>query len=209
MHVLANLSGVPVFGLLIDVGALVSLFAGTLGCVTAAARVLLLMAHHGLAHRRSARPTFAMKPPATRSSSLASPLCFPWPCSRRAERVDWMCTAGWVRWPPTGSLWLTRLVCVRAAALLTPKGRFSAERRDYSRPGLRCHAVGTGGKSLSCAGRKLRKAALHLPGVPRGSTVVVLSARAQRRKGRNDLRKTKAVPPHRVAPPAATRCRAQ
>jgi amino acid transporter len=50
MHVLANLSGVPVFGLLIDVGALVSLFAGTLGCVTAAARVLMLMAHHGLAH---------------------------------------------------------------------------------------------------------------------------------------------------------------
>jgi amino acid transporter len=50
MHVLADLSGVPVFGLLIDVGALVSLFAGTLACVTAAARVLLLMAHHGLAH---------------------------------------------------------------------------------------------------------------------------------------------------------------
>ena len=51
MHVLADLSGVPVFGLLIDVGALISLFAGTLGCVTAAARVLLLMAHHGLAHQ--------------------------------------------------------------------------------------------------------------------------------------------------------------
>ena len=50
MHVLANLSGVPVFGLLIDLGALVSLFVGTLGCITAAARVLLLMAHHGLAH---------------------------------------------------------------------------------------------------------------------------------------------------------------
>jgi amino acid transporter len=51
MHVLADLSGVPVFGLLIDVGALVSLFAGTLACITAAARVLLLMAHHGLAHQ--------------------------------------------------------------------------------------------------------------------------------------------------------------
>jgi amino acid transporter len=35
---------------LIDIGALVSLFAGTLACITAAARVLLLMAHHGLAH---------------------------------------------------------------------------------------------------------------------------------------------------------------
>ena len=42
--------GVPVLGLLIDIGALVSLFAGTLACITAAARVLLLMAHNGLAH---------------------------------------------------------------------------------------------------------------------------------------------------------------
>jgi amino acid transporter len=39
-----------VLGLLIDIGALVSLFAGTLACITAAARVLLLMAHNGLAH---------------------------------------------------------------------------------------------------------------------------------------------------------------
>jgi amino acid transporter len=52
MYVLARVGGVPIFGLLIDVGALVSLFAGTLACVTAAARVLLLMAHNGLAHHR-------------------------------------------------------------------------------------------------------------------------------------------------------------
>jgi len=50
MHVLASVGGVPVFGLLIDIGALISMFAGTLACITAAARVLLLMAHHGLAH---------------------------------------------------------------------------------------------------------------------------------------------------------------
>ena len=50
MHVLAAVGGVPLFGLLIDIGALVSLFAGTLACITAAARVLLLMAHNGLAH---------------------------------------------------------------------------------------------------------------------------------------------------------------
>ncbi len=51
MHVLAELSGVPIFGLLIDVGAIISLFAGTLACITAAARVLMLMAHRGLAHQ--------------------------------------------------------------------------------------------------------------------------------------------------------------
>jgi amino acid transporter len=50
MHVVARVSGAPVLGLLIDIGALISLFACTLGCITAAARVLLLMAHNGLAH---------------------------------------------------------------------------------------------------------------------------------------------------------------
>jgi amino acid transporter len=50
MHVLARISGAPVLAWIIDLGALVSLFAGTLACITAAARVLLLMAHHGLAH---------------------------------------------------------------------------------------------------------------------------------------------------------------
>jgi amino acid transporter len=50
MHVLAEVAGRPFLGLLIDIGALVSLFAGTLACITAAARVLLLMAHNGLAH---------------------------------------------------------------------------------------------------------------------------------------------------------------
>jgi amino acid transporter len=50
MHVVARVGGVPVLGLLIDMGALVSMFAGTLACITAAARVLLLMAHNGLAH---------------------------------------------------------------------------------------------------------------------------------------------------------------
>ncbi len=50
MYVLAQISGMPVLGLLIDIGALVSLFAGTLACITAAARVLLRMAQDGLAH---------------------------------------------------------------------------------------------------------------------------------------------------------------
>ena len=50
MHVLARVAGVPVLGLLIDIGALVSMFAGTLACITAAARVLMRMAHDGLAH---------------------------------------------------------------------------------------------------------------------------------------------------------------
>ncbi len=50
MRVLAQIGGIPILGLLIDIGALVSMFAGTLACITAAARVLLLMSHNGLAH---------------------------------------------------------------------------------------------------------------------------------------------------------------
>jgi len=50
MRVLADVGGVGILGLMIDIGALVSLFACTLACVTAAARVLLLMAHGGLTH---------------------------------------------------------------------------------------------------------------------------------------------------------------
>jgi amino acid transporter len=67
MHVLAGVAHVPVLGILIDVGAAVSLFAGTLGCITAAARVLLLMAHNDLVHgafrtthARNETPTFAI-----------------------------------------------------------------------------------------------------------------------------------------------------
>ena len=50
MRAVADVAGVGIFGLLIDLGALVSLFACTLACITAAARVLLLMAHGGLTH---------------------------------------------------------------------------------------------------------------------------------------------------------------
>src|SRR6202171_2619857 len=47
MYVLAQVGSVPVLGLLIDIGALVSMFAGTLACITAAARVLMLLGHPG------------------------------------------------------------------------------------------------------------------------------------------------------------------
>jgi len=67
MYVLARIGGVPVLGLLIDIGALVSLLAGTLACITAAARVLLRMAHDGLAHEilqtthlRNRTPSYAV-----------------------------------------------------------------------------------------------------------------------------------------------------
>ncbi len=48
MHVLAGLVALPSFGVIIDAGAMISMFGCLLACITAAARILLLMAHNGL-----------------------------------------------------------------------------------------------------------------------------------------------------------------
>jgi amino acid transporter len=52
---LSALAHLPVFGPLIDMGAFISMFACTLACITAAARVLLKMAHDGLVHAHLGR----------------------------------------------------------------------------------------------------------------------------------------------------------
>ena len=64
---LSALAHLPVFGPLIDIGAFVSMFACTLACITAAARVLLKMAHDGLvpthlgrAHAKNETPHLAV-----------------------------------------------------------------------------------------------------------------------------------------------------
>ena len=193
MHVLADLSGVPVFGLLIDVGALVSLFAGTLACITAAARVLLLMAHHGLAHPVAALDPRSQRNPQPRGHGHGPRR----PASRggaRGARSQWIGCVRLARF--AGHLRVHRGLRVglcRSAALLTPARSLPTQRSDYPRTGLRCHAVGAGGQSLSCARRELRKVALHLPGVFGGGIVVVLAewpqgAADERRRLRLSLR---------------------
>jgi amino acid transporter len=52
---LSTLAHLPIFGPLIDTGAFVSMFACTLACITAAARVLLKMAQDGLVHAHLGR----------------------------------------------------------------------------------------------------------------------------------------------------------
>jgi amino acid transporter len=51
MGVLSTAAGIGQLGPVIDICAMISMFACTLACVTAAARVLLLMARNGIAHR--------------------------------------------------------------------------------------------------------------------------------------------------------------
>jgi amino acid transporter len=75
MRYLSQQAGVRVAGPVIDTGVLVSMFAATLACVIAAARVLMLMAHHGLAHARLAK-THAEKETPGAASILAGALAF-------------------------------------------------------------------------------------------------------------------------------------
>src|SRR6202034_3001208 len=79
MSVLSTAAGIPRLGPLIDICAMISMFACTLACVTAAARVLLLMAHNGLAHRslskthhRNETPHFAVL--ATGAATMLLPI---------------------------------------------------------------------------------------------------------------------------------------
>ena len=51
LSALSTVAGVGKLGPFIDICAMVSMFACTLACVTAAARVLLLMAHNGIVPR--------------------------------------------------------------------------------------------------------------------------------------------------------------
>ncbi|MGA3088390.1 MAG: APC family permease [Terriglobales bacterium] len=124
MHLLAQVGGVPVLGLLIDLGALVSLFAGTLACITAAARVLLLMAHDGLAHD-SLRATHAKNQTPSRAvviTGAAALLPVAILAARGASGLD---VYGWLGSLATyGFIVAYALVCVALPRYLRDHGVF-------------------------------------------------------------------------------------
>jgi amino acid transporter len=68
-------AGIPALGPIIDLGVLISMFAATLACVIAASRVLLLMAHNGLAHKRLTATNATHETPAL-AGFLAAVLAF-------------------------------------------------------------------------------------------------------------------------------------
>jgi amino acid transporter len=125
MYLLARVGGVPVLGLLIDIGALVSLFAGTLACITAAARVLMLMAHNGLAHN-SLRNTHARNQTPSRAvviTGLAALLPVAVLAARGASGLD---VYGWLGSLATyGFIVAYALVCVALPRYLRSHGAFS------------------------------------------------------------------------------------
>jgi amino acid transporter len=84
LSVLATQAGLPFVGRVIDLGVLVSMFAATLACVIAGARVLMLMAHHGLAPRAMGRTHAAHDTPGL--AGLATGLLAVIPAAILADR---------------------------------------------------------------------------------------------------------------------------
>jgi amino acid transporter len=124
MRVLAAVAGVPVLGLLIDIGALVSLFAGTLACITAAARVLLLMSHNGLAHRSLGTTHVVNKTPgrAIVVTGLAALLPVAVLAARGASGLD---VYGWMGSLATYGFIVTyALVCIALPRYVRDRGVF-------------------------------------------------------------------------------------
>jgi amino acid transporter len=139
MRVLARVAGVPVLGLLIDIGALVSLFAGTLACITAAARVLLLMSHNGLAHGslRSTHIRNQTPGPAIVVTGLAALLPVAILAERGANGLD---VYGWMGSLPTyGFIVAYALVCIALPRHLRDHGMFRQGAQII--PGLACGAM--------------------------------------------------------------------
>jgi amino acid transporter len=124
MHVLAGVSRVPVLGLLIDIGALVSMFAGTLACITAAARVLLLMAHNGLAHD-SLRNTHATNQTPSRAVVITGIAALLPVAVLAARGVSGLDVYGWMGSLATyGFIVAYALVCVALPRYLRDHGVF-------------------------------------------------------------------------------------
>jgi len=123
MQTLAEVAGAPVLGTLINVGVLVSLFACTLACVTAAARVLLLMAHNGLAHGtlRNTHRRHETPGPAIVVTGIAAGLPVVVLAARGASGLD---VYGWMGSLATYGFIVTyALVCVALPRYLRGHGR--------------------------------------------------------------------------------------
>ena len=173
MHVIAAVGGVPLFGLLIDIGAMVSMFAGTLACITAAARVLLLMAHNGLAHgslrtthARNETPSYAVV-----VTGIAAVLPVAVLAARGASGLD---VYGWLGSLATyGFIVAYALVCIALPRYLRNHGAYSPAAQIHFLAREPRHAAGARRQSLSRPRRPIRQAAVHLSGISGCRTVVV------------------------------------
>jgi amino acid transporter len=132
MQTLAVVAGAPILGTLINIGVLVSLFACTLACVTAASRVLLLMAHNGLAHGtlRNTHERHETPSPAIAVTGVAAGLPVVVLAARGASGLD---VYGWMGSLATYGFIVTyALVCIALPRYLRGHGRVRLTTRILS-----------------------------------------------------------------------------
>jgi len=124
MHVLARVGGVPAFGTLVDIGALISMFAGTLACITAAARVLLLMSHNGLVHG-SLRATHLRKETPVRTVLVTGTATLVPVAILAARKASGLDVYGWMGSLATYGFIVTyALVCLAVPRYLSDHGAY-------------------------------------------------------------------------------------
>jgi amino acid transporter len=174
MHVLASVGGIPVLGFLIDLGALFALFAGILACLTAAARVLLLMAHNGLTHG-SMRATHARNETPTGAIIATGLAAFLPVFFLAAKGTSGLDVYGWL-----GSLAVYGfvvsygLVCFALPGYLRDHhGIENAATKTIPMDRVCSHGLRANRESLSGARRRVWQAALHLSCLFGGGSLVV------------------------------------
>jgi amino acid transporter len=122
---LSTQAGVPWLGPIIDAGVLVSMFAATLACVIAASRVLLLMAHEGLASKRLTATSVQHETPAA-AGILAAILAFLPPAALALRGTSGADIYGWMGTLAVyGFLTAYGLVAVALAAHLKRSNRLT------------------------------------------------------------------------------------
>ena len=162
MHVLANQAALPVLGLIIDAGAMISMFACLLACITAAARILLLMAHNGLVpmrlcrtHHRNETPHLAVLITAV---VVGIPVLILITLGYSGTDIY-----GWLgSFAVYGFITIYGLTCIALPLKLKRQGALSMTSSGRRYPGGRFDGHGPGGNSLSGSCSALFLAALSL-----------------------------------------------
>lgn len=154
LHTLANAASAGALGTLlgtvVDVGAMMSMFACVLACITAASRVLMLMAHRGLAHRRLSETHARNETPhwavlVTAAATLVPAVALAW------RGVSAMDIYGWLGSLATyGFITVYALVCVALPLHLRREARRGTDR--LSAGVLLLSVAGTAAMVLALAG---------------------------------------------------------
>ncbi len=173
LHTMATRAGASLLGTVVDIGAMISMFACTLACITAAARVLMLMSHRGLAHRKLSSTHAKNETPhyAVMATSIACLVPAVAAGGKGRQQHGYLRLDG-----RAGDLWVyhrVRAGVYCAAAASAADGKADGRGDGSGRSRNHRHGAGAGGERVSGAGRGVCVAAVHLSRLPAGRVRVV------------------------------------